>query len=189
MSTSVCLVFGDPSGVPGKDVGETEGAPTARRCIFFYYSPLELYNIFWNAIVVMPECRTGSYLCWLTVGGCNAGFIKAVSAGVHFCIAAHRELCCWLLRTVLFHFSFQAVLWNSVFQLIFLQQWFFSSGRETSSCLNSWALWHWWYHSLCLYSHGQLIHIISTGITRSFIMKYLIFLTQRGISVCKTNLK
>lgn len=125
MSTSVCLVFGDPSGVPGKDVGETEGAPTARRCIFFYYSPLELYNIFWNAIVVMPECRTGSYLCWLTVGGCNAGFIKAVSAGVHFCIAAHRELCCWLLRTVLFHFSFQAVLWNSVFQLIFLQQWFF----------------------------------------------------------------
>lgn len=30
----MCLLFGDPLGVPGKEVGETAGAPTARRCIF-----------------------------------------------------------------------------------------------------------------------------------------------------------
>lgn len=35
MSIDVCLLFGDQSGVPGKEVEETEGAPTARRYMFF----------------------------------------------------------------------------------------------------------------------------------------------------------
>lgn len=72
-------------------------------------------TVVWNCTICSEmqllwclSARLDLYLCWLTVGRCNAGFIKAVSAGVHSLYAAHRQLCCcccWLLRSVLFHFS------------------------------------------------------------------------------------
>lgn len=34
----MCLLFRDLSGLLGKEVGETEDAPTARRCIFLLQS-------------------------------------------------------------------------------------------------------------------------------------------------------
>lgn len=151
---------------------------------FFYYSHLELYNTFWNAIVVMPECRAGSLPLLIDCGG--DGFTKTVSAGVPFpyCSLQRTLLLfagCWGVSSFI-SLPFQAVPWNSVFQLIFLQQWFFCfwKGNLKLPELNSWTLWYLWYYSPCLYSHGQLVLIISTGITGSFIMNYLIFLTQKG---------
>lgn len=123
------------------------------------------------------------YLCWLTVGRCNAGFIKAVSAGVHFpyCSSQTTLLLLAVEECPLSFLSpFRQCREIQFSNWFFFQQWFFASGRETSSCLSSWTLWYLLNYSLCLYSHGQLVHVISTHTIGSFIMKYLIFLTQKG---------
>lgn len=89
--------------------------------IFFYNSHQELCNMFWNAVVVMPECRTGSLPLLMDCGGMWCWFYKSclcwTSLSVLW-ITDNFTAGCWGMSSFT-SLPFQAVPWNSVFQRFF----------------------------------------------------------------------
>lgn len=153
-----------------------------------------MYSTFWISIaVVLSECRTGSLSVRIDYGRCNVDFYNSclccsLYADGTFSIGTDILLLLVLLsdeECPLF-LLFWVVLWNSVFYLNFFQFWFLLleeklQAAETVTFLGKFLWFYGWLilYSSWLYSHGPLLQIISTGITRSVITKCSIFLTSK----------